>query len=90
MNTNSDSKSKQPDRTRIARVIFAAAESMGISDRKLTERLISEVIERVEQFPPAPTLPGMEDLVAKQSRRQRRLPTDVEIEAMVKEILEIV
>jgi ribonucleoside-diphosphate reductase alpha chain len=88
VNTNSDSKSKQPDRTRIARVIFAAAESMGISDRRLTERLISEVIERVEQFPPVPTLPGMEDLVAKQSRRQRRLPTDAEIEAMVKEILD--
>jgi len=73
----------------IAKVIFAAAESMGIPDRKLIERLTSQVIERLEKpAPPMPTLPGMEDLVTKPQRRQRRLPTDTEIEAMVKEILD--
>jgi len=76
------------DRTQIARAIFAAAESMGIRDRQVVERLTTEVIERLEktQGGYAPALPGMEDLVGKRARRQR-LPTDAEIEAMVKEIL---
>ena len=76
------------DHNRIARVIFAAAESMGISDRKRIEQLTTEVIERVAQVPPVPTLPGMEDLVAESGRRQKRLPSDDEIEAMVREILD--
>jgi len=76
------------DRTQIARAIFAAAESMGIRDRQVVERLTTQVIERLEKTPGdyALTLPGMEDLVGKRARRQR-LPTDAEIEAMVKEIL---
>jgi ribonucleoside-diphosphate reductase alpha chain len=61
---------------------------MGISDRQRLERLTNEVIERVERLEPSPTLPGMEELVAKPSRYQRRLPTDSEIEAMVREILD--
>jgi len=51
-----------------------------------TEKL-DELAKR-RQAPPMPTLPGMEDLVTKPQRRQRRLPTDTEIEAMVKEILD--
>ncbi len=76
------------DRTRIARTIFAAAESMGIRDRQVVERLTTQVIERLEKTGGdyVPVLPGMEDLVGKRARRQR-LPTDAEIEAMVKEIL---
>jgi ribonucleoside-diphosphate reductase alpha chain len=76
------------DRTQIARAIFAAAESMGIRDRQVVERLTTQVIERLEktQGEYAPVLPGMEELVGKHTRRQR-LPTDAEIEAMVKEIL---
>ncbi len=76
------------DRTRIARAIFAAAESMGISDRQVVERLTNQVIERLEKTGDEYllALPGMEDLVGKRTRRQR-LPTDAEIEAMVKEIL---
>ncbi len=76
------------DRNQIARAIFAAAGSMGISDRQLLEKLTAQVIERLEQ-PQASqpqTLPGMEHLV-KTRRQPRRLPTDSEIEAMVKEIL---
>ena len=42
-------------RTQIARAIFTAAESMGMSDRQLIERLTSQVIERLEQ--PQPLLP---------------------------------
>ena len=72
-------------RTQIARAIFTAAESMGMSDRQLIERLTSQVIERLEQ--PQPFLPGMEHLVPESQRQQRRLPTDFEIQAIVKEIL---
>ncbi len=47
------------NRTQIARAIFSAAESMGISDRKRIERIVDQVIERTEQR----SLPGMEDLI---------------------------
>jgi len=46
--------------TQLARAIFAAAESMGMSDRHQIEQLTGQVIERLETPPP---LPGMEDLV---------------------------
>src|SRR4030042_610426 len=76
------------NRSQVARAIFAATESMGIRDRQVVERLTTQVIERLEktlkEYPPV--LPGMEDLVGKRTRRQH-LPTDAEIEAMVKEIL---
>ena len=78
------------NRTQIARIVFAAAESMGIADRKLVERLTSQVIERLEQqssLPQPQTLPGMEDLVPKPPRRQIRLPADTDILTMVEEIL---
>jgi ribonucleoside-diphosphate reductase alpha chain len=83
-----DRQSRPINRSQIARVIFAAAESMGIRDRRTVERLTTQVIERLEKtqtvYPP--TLPGMEDLVTKRARRQR-LPTEAEIEAMVMEVL---
>jgi ribonucleoside-diphosphate reductase alpha chain len=81
-------KANPVNRSQIARVIFAAAESMGIRDRHIVERLTTQVIERLEkaQAEPLPTLPGMEDLVDRTARQ--RLPTDAEIEAMVKEILD--
>ena len=76
-------------RTRIAKAIFAAAESMGMSDRQEIERLVSQVIKRMEQSqpvkPPQP-FPGMEDLVEKEFR-PARLPSNEEIQAMVEEIL---
>ena len=80
------SQSKNPiNRTQIARAIFAAAESMGMSDRQLIEQLTNQVIERLER--PQPLLPGMEDLVPKSRRQQQRRPTDSEIQAIVREIL---
>ncbi len=88
MNTTNKSQNKQltpVNRTQIARVIFAAAESMGIPDRQLIERLTAQVIERLEQQ--QQPLPGMEDLMPKPRRQQRRLPTETEIEVMVREIL---
>jgi ribonucleoside-diphosphate reductase alpha chain len=66
---------------RIARAIFAAAESMGISDRKLLEELTGQIIHRLE---PSPTLPGMEHLVPAHGTQ---LPSDFQIEVAVKEIL---
>jgi ribonucleoside-diphosphate reductase alpha chain len=80
------------NRNQVAKIVFSSAESMGIRDRKLVERLTTQVIERLEkaQAEFVPTLPGMEDLVDKRARRQafpRRMPTDAEIEAMVMEVL---
>jgi ribonucleoside-diphosphate reductase alpha chain len=92
MNVNNQSGKRHAapvNRSQIARIVFANAEAMGIRDRKLVERLTSQVIERLEkaQAQYLPTLPGMEDLVDKRSRRSQRLPTEAEIEAMVMEIL---
>ncbi len=85
MNPDNQSQNKQLiNRTQIAKAIFAAAESMGMPDRQLIEQLTAQVIERLERPHP---LPGMEHLVPKSRRQQRRLPTDIEIQAMVREIL---
>jgi ribonucleoside-diphosphate reductase alpha chain len=71
------------NRTQIARAIFSAAESMGISDRKKIEGMIDKVIERLEQR----SLPGMEDLVAEPRTKSKHLPGIAEIQSMVKDIL---
>ncbi|MBN1161314.1 MAG: vitamin B12-dependent ribonucleotide reductase [Dehalococcoidales bacterium] len=64
---------------------------MGIRDRKLVEKLTTQVIERLEKArtQSLPTLPGMEDLVDQRSRHVHRgpMPTEAEIEAMVMEVL---
>jgi len=93
MNTANKSPKKQLvplNRTQIAKAIFAAAEPMGISDRHKIEHLTTQVIERLEQQQqsqqPQP-LPGMEDLVPQLQRQPRRLPSEAEIDAIVKEIL---
>src|SRR4030042_3358587 len=66
---------------RIARAIFAAAESIGITDRKLLEELTGQVIQRLES---RPVLPGMEHLVPMQ---EKQAPSTSEIEVALKEIL---
>jgi len=71
------------DHNRIAQAIFASAESMGITDRQLLEKLTGQVINRLET---KPALPGMEDLV---SSRSKQLPSTAQIEAAVKEILAV-
>ena len=68
---------------RIAKAIFAAAESMGITDRQLLEELAAQAIRRLE---PKPTLPGMEHLVPS---RGQRTPSTSQIEAAVKEVLDM-
>jgi ribonucleoside-diphosphate reductase alpha chain len=88
-NKNTPRQSNPLNRSQVARIVFANAESMGIRDRKLVERLTTQVIERLEKSRTEylPTLPGMEDMVDKRPRRQQRLPTEAEIEAMVREVL---
>ncbi|MEK7848432.1 MAG: adenosylcobalamin-dependent ribonucleoside-diphosphate reductase, partial [Chloroflexota bacterium] len=56
-------RTKAQDGAHIVKAIFAAAESMGISDRNVVEQLTGQVLQRLGA---APTLPGMEDLVAPQ------------------------
>jgi ribonucleoside-diphosphate reductase alpha chain len=68
-------------RDRVARAVFAAAESMGISDRKLLERFTEQVSQRLEVAHP---FPGMEEFVPRQTK-QPASPS--QILAMVKEIL---
>jgi ribonucleoside-diphosphate reductase alpha chain len=89
MGSHQSRQSNPLNRSQVARIVFANAESMGIRDRKLVEKLTTQVIERLEKSRTEylPTLPGMEDMVAKRSRKQQRLPTEAEIEAMVMEVL---
>ncbi len=80
------------NRTQIARAVFAAAESMGLSDRARIEQLATQVIQRLEAAEPPPQpekpLPGMEDLVLKPRRSRALLPSNLEIQAILEEILE--
>jgi ribonucleoside-diphosphate reductase alpha chain len=70
------------NRTQIARAIFSAAESMGISDREKIERIIDQVLERTEPR----SLPGMEELVPDKNKVKYN-PSVTEIQNLVKEIL---
>jgi len=68
-------------RDRVAQAVFAAAESMGISDRKLLEKFTEQVSQRLEVAHP---FPGMEELVPRQTKQP---VSSSQIRAMVKEIL---
>ena len=72
---------KSIGRDKVARAVFAAAESMGISDRKLLEKFTEQVSQRLDVAHP---LPGMEEFVPRQTK-QPASPS--QIRAMVKEIL---
>ena len=90
--SNHGRKSASPvNRSQVARIVFDNAAAMGIRDRKLVEKLTSQVIERLEKAraQALPTLPGMENLVDQRSRQVYRgpMPTEAEIEAMVMEVL---
>ncbi len=71
------------NRTQIARTIFSAAESMGISDRDQIERIIDQIIERTEQR----SLPGMEELVPEIRYKAKYTPSVSEIQKLLKDIL---
>jgi len=57
---------KTVGRDRVAQAVFAAAESMGISDRKLLEKFTEQVSQRLEVAHP---FPGMEALVLRQAKQ---------------------
>jgi ribonucleoside-diphosphate reductase alpha chain len=71
------------NRNQIARAIFSAAESMGISDREKIEKMIDQVIERIEPR----SLPGMEGLVSESKNKNKYNPSVAEIQNLMKEIL---
>jgi len=68
-------------RDRVARAVFAAAESMGISDRKLLENFTEQVSQRLEVAHP---FPGMEEFVPRQIKQP---VSHSQIQAIVQEIL---
>ncbi len=72
---------KPVGRDRVARAVFTAAESIGISDRKLLERFTEQVSQRLEIAQP---FPGMEEFVPQQTKQP---VSSSRIRAMVKEIL---
>ena len=80
-----DNKSEQFIRDRIARAIFAAAESVGIADRNLTEQLTQQVIQRLERLGVRLPLPGMEGFIPEKKRGKRAVAP--EIEGVVREAL---
>ncbi|HJX69544.1 MAG TPA: vitamin B12-dependent ribonucleotide reductase [Dehalococcoidia bacterium] len=82
-----NNNSEQVDHDRIARAVFAAAESIGISDRNLTEQLTEQVIQRLERQEAGLPFPGMEDVVLKRKRRGKRGLESPEIKGIVKEAL---
>ena len=75
---------KAIDRDRVAKAVFAAAESMGISDRKLLEKFTEQVSQRLEVAHP---FPGMEEFVPRQTTPRVVEVAPSQIQAMVKEIL---
>jgi ribonucleoside-diphosphate reductase alpha chain len=90
-NHGGKNRSSPVNRSLVARIVFDNAAAMGIRDRKLVEKLTTQVIERLEKAQASfvPTLPGMEELVDKRARQtfRGRMPTEAEIEAMVMEVL---
>ncbi|HUV53130.1 MAG TPA: hypothetical protein VMW64_08685, partial [Dehalococcoidia bacterium] len=76
-----NNKAERLLRNKIARSIFTYAETLGISDRNELEQLTDRVLDRLE---PVPTFQGWEDLAP----MTRRPVQDVEIQAMVRSILD--
>ena len=79
--TRRNENQKVVGRDRVARAVFAAAESMGISDRKLLERFTEQVSQRLEVAQP---FPGMEEFVPQQTK-QPMSPS--QIRAIVRDVL---
>lgn len=82
-----DNQTENVDHDSIARAVFAAAESMGISDRDQTEELIELVIQRLEQQEAGLPFPGMEDAVIKKKGKGKRGAETPQIKGIVKEAL---
>ncbi|MFC2043826.1 vitamin B12-dependent ribonucleotide reductase [Chloroflexota bacterium] len=91
MTNQSENRLNQVKHSQIAKVVFAVAESIGISDRKEVEQLTIQVIKRLEKSKPLPEteppLPGMEDLVLTPQRSQKQLPSRSEIQTIMQQIM---
>ncbi len=79
--TSTRRKTRTINRNKVAGAVFAAAESMGITDRRLLEKLTEQVSQRLELAHP---LPGMEELI---SPRSKYILSPPQVEAIVKEVL---
>ena len=75
-------KAEQKLKGEIARAVFAAAESIGLTDRERMEQLVEQVSQRLRVLRP---LPGMEDLVVKEPKIPKI--SQAEIKAKVEEAL---
>ncbi len=76
-----NSKAERQLKNRVARAVFAAAESLGLSDRDLVEQLAEQVIGRLERSQP---LPGMEHLAPQVPKRPI---SEAAIKALARELL---
>ena len=74
-------QTKHINQDKVTQAIFNAAESMGITDRKLLEKLSEQVIQRLNS---AKTLPGMENFVSSQLRYPI---SDSKLQTIVNEII---
>ncbi len=74
-------QTKHINQDKVTQAIFNAAESMGITDRKLLEKLSEQVILRLNS---AKTLPGMENFVSSQLRYPI---SDSQLQTIVNEII---
>ena len=72
---------KSISRDKIAQAVFSAAESTGINDRKLLERLTEQVGQRLEVTQP---FPGMEEFVSPQIRHP---VSPAQLQTIVSEVL---
>jgi len=79
--TKKPNRVKFTSRDKVARAVFAAAESMGISDRKMLEGFTGQVMQRLEATQP---LPGMEEFVL--SHRKHPISSS-QLQAIVSEVL---
>ncbi len=75
------SQVKPVDQDKVARAVFAAAESMGITDRNMLESFTGQVMQRLEAIRP---LPGMEEFV---SPRRKYPISSSQLQAIVSEVL---
>ncbi|MCK4387752.1 MAG: vitamin B12-dependent ribonucleotide reductase [Dehalococcoidia bacterium] len=68
-------------RDNIARAVFTAAESMGVTDREMLEQLTEQVSKRLKVAQP---LPGMEKFISPQTRQRVSTP---QLEVIVSEVM---
>ncbi|MBR6332652.1 MAG: vitamin B12-dependent ribonucleotide reductase [Dehalococcoidales bacterium] len=72
------------NRNDITRIVFNESSAMGIANREIMDKVTSIVISKIES--PAPTFPGMEDLISPDAAFQTSMG-EAEVTAMVREEL---